>query len=785
MNIGRSLPRREDANLLSGAGTFLDDLKPDAVTYARFVRSAVAHARILGVDTTAARQCDGVLAVLTATDLDLPPLEAPLENPAAGRLPRPMLAREVVRFAGEPVAVVVAETPHLAADAAERVVVDLEELPVVVSVDDALRDAAPRLHEHPTNVLYDASFAAGDVEGAFAAADVVIERTFTTPRQSALPLEPRGVLAEPTETGLHVHASTQVPHLLHRVLVEVLDLPRDKIRVRCPDIGGGFGLKAHVYPEEVVTCAAARLVGRPVKWVEDRNENLVASCHARDQRVGVRVAADRDGRLLAVDADVVCDIGAYGVYAHGHILEAAGTPSMIPGPYRLGAYRFRSRAVVTNKCPLGAYRGVGLPVAAFVHERVMDLVAAACGKDRAAVRLANLVPAAAMPFTSLTGHTYDSGDYPKALTTALDAIGYADFAAERGRAAGEGRLLGIGFACYVEYTAVNSKAFAARGMRAIPGFDSAHAALRSEGVVHLWTTLPAIGQGTETTFAQLAADAFGIPHTGVVVQKVDTGVGKLEGTGVFASRSAISGGGAIISACGELRRRVLDDAAEMLEAAVDDLVLTGDGIQIAGVPHVVVTLAELASRAPPERYQVSERFDPPAVSYPYGTHACVVEIDAGTGRVTVLRYVIVDDCGTLLNPRIVEGQVHGAVTQGIAGALYEWMRYSDNGQPQTASLMDYQVPTAADVPRFTALHLTTQSPHAPHGVKGVGEGGTVAPGAAIANAISDALGGECNELPATPPKMVDLTRRAQVATSVRPELDRPDAAYVATPGSER
>jgi aerobic carbon-monoxide dehydrogenase large subunit len=781
MNVGMSLPRREDANLITGAGAFLDDLKPGAVTYARFVRSSVAHARILGVETAAARQCDGVLVVLTAADLDLPPLEPPLENPAAGRLPRPMLARDVVRFVGEPVAVVIAETPRLAEDAAELVVVDVEELPVVASVDEALLDGAPRLHEHTTNVLYDASFGTGDIEATFAAADVVIERTFTSPRQSALPLETRGVLAEPTKACLHVHASTQVPHLLHRVLAEALDLPHNEIRVMCPDVGGGFGLKAHVYPEEVITCAAARLVGRPVKWVEDRTECLIASCHARDQRIGVRIAADRDGHLLAVDANIVCDIGAYGVYAHGHILEAAGTPSMIPGPYRLGAYRFRSRAVVTNKCPLGAYRGVGLPVATFVHERVMDLIANACGKDRAAVRLANLVPPTAMPFTSLTGHTYDSGDHPKALSMALEAIGYADFAAERERAVAQGRLLGIGFACYVEYTAINSRAFAARGMRAILGFDSAHVALRSDGVVHLWTTLPAIGQGTETTFAQIAADALGVALTGVVVHKVDTGVGKLEGTGVFASRSATSGGGAIISACGELRRRVLADAAEVLEAAVDDLVLTGDGVQIAGVPQVFATLAELASRAPKERYQVGESFDPPAASYPYGTHACVVEVDAGTGRVRLLRYVVADDCGTQLNPRIVEGQVHGAVTQGIAGALYEAIRYSDNGQPQTASLMDYSVPTADDVPAFTVIHLTTPSPHTPHGVKGVGEGGTIAPGAAIANAISDAVGGECNELPATPPNVLDLMRHAQRAASLRSKPDPSRPAYATTP----
>ena len=405
-NIGRSPPRREDANLITGAGTFVDDLRPDTVAYARFVRSSMAHARILRIDTSAARRSDGVVAVLTATDLNLPPLEAPLDNPAARRLPRPMLAHNVARFAGEAFALVIAESPRLAEDAAEQVIIDLEELPVIASVDDALAEDAPRLHEHATNVLYEASFLAGSVDAAFASAAVVIERKFISPRQSAFPLETRGVLAEPTESGLCVYASTQVPHLLQRALAEALAVPRDEIRVKCPDVGGGFGLKAHVYPEEIVTCAAARLIRRPVKWVEDRTECLIASCHARDQRVTVRIAADRDGRLLAVDADVVCDIGAYGVYAHGHILEAAGTPSLIPGPYRLGAYRFRSRAVVTNKCPLGAYRGVGMPVAAFVHERVMDLVATACGKDRAAVRLENLVPPAAMPFTSLTGHKY-------------------------------------------------------------------------------------------------------------------------------------------------------------------------------------------------------------------------------------------------------------------------------------------------------------------------------------------------------------------------------------------
>ena len=784
MNIGKPLPRREDTRLLTGTGVFLDDLRPDGVTYARFVRSDVAHARILRVDAAAARACDGVLAVLTAADLDLPPLDARLTTPEARPLPRPMLARDVVRFVGEPVAVVVAASRRSAEAAAELVALELEELPALASIDDALRDGAPHLHAHPTNVLYDAHFTAGDVGGAFAAADVVIERTLTSARQSATPLETRRVLAEPTAAGLVVHISTQVPHMLHQVLAEVLALPRDAIRVTCPDIGGGFGLKAHVYPEEVVTGVAAHRLGRPVKWVEDRTECFIASCHARDQRIVVRVAADRDGRLLAIDADVLCDIGAYGVYAHGHILEPAGTPSMIPGPYRLGAYRFRSRAVVTNKAPLGAYRGVGLPVATFVHERVMDLVATACGKDRAAVRLLNLIPPTAMPFTSLTRHTYDSGDHPKALTMALDAIGYAGFAVERKRAAAQGRLIGIGFACYVEYTAVNSRAFAARGMREIPGFDSAHAALSPDGIVHVWTTLPAIGQGTETTFAQLAADALGIPYSSVVVEKVDTAVGKLEGTGVFASRSAGVGGGAIVSACGELRRRLLADAAERLEVAVDDLVLTGAGVQIAGVPHEPLTLAELASRAPPERYRVSERFDPPAVSYPYGTHACMVEIDADTGRVRLLRYVVVDDCGTLLNPRIVEGQVHGAVTQGIAGALYEQIIYSDNGQPLTASLMDYQVPTADDLPSFTTLHLTTQSPHAPHGVKGVGEGGTVPAGAAIANAISDALGSECNELPAKPPNVLTLMRRARPTAHPRSVPVRPATGHAATAGGE-
>jgi carbon-monoxide dehydrogenase large subunit len=716
-----------------------------------FVRSPLAHARIAGIDTADAAILPGVAAVITAADLDAGPLVAPMANAAAASTPRPLLADGCVRFVGEPVAAVAAASRYAAEDAAELVTVELDPLPAVSALRGAVAGDPATVDGYESNVLYDASGETGDVDGAFARAAVVVERTFVNPRYTAVPIEPRGAVAVPKGDGVRMWASTQAPHKLAQVVAELLGLGTDSVVVVVPEVGGGFGQKAHAYPEEILVAWLARRLGRPVRWTEDRAENLVASSHARDQEVHVRAAADRDGTLLAVESDVVCDTGAYGVYPHGHILEALGTPSMIPGPYRLASYRFRSRSVATNKCPEGAYRGVGLPVSSFVHERLMDLLAIELGVDRAEIRRRNLLRPDELPYQTVTGQRYDSGDYAAALERALELIGYEEFGAEQRAARTRGRLIGLGLACYVEYTGVNSRVFSGRGMVGIAGFDGAHVALDGEGAVTVWTTLPPIGQGVETTFAQIAADELGIEPGSVRIARADTSVGALNGTGTFASRSAISGGGAIRDACAELVRRLREDAAERLEADPGDIEIAAGEAHVAGSPASAVRVAELVAAAgSAERYRVSATFDPPAVAYPYATHACRVDVDAETGNVRVERYVIVEDCGRLVNPLIVDGQVHGAVAQGLGGTLLEAVVYDAEAQPLTASLMDYLVPTAAEMPVLRVEHLETPAPETPNGAKGVGEGGTLGPPGAVTNAVCDALGVEINELPLTP-----------------------------------
>jgi carbon-monoxide dehydrogenase large subunit len=749
--IGRSLPRVEDGPLLTGRGVFVDDLPVDGVLHVAFLRSPFAHARIQAIDLSAARAVPGVVAVLAAADLDLDTLHPPLENPDAFSPPRPMLAGDRVRFVGEPVALAAATSRYVAEDALELVGVDYEPLPIASDIRAALAEHAPRLHEHPTNVLFTMAVDSGGVDEAFAEAAATVERSFVNPRYCASPIEPRGVLAVPDAGGVEVWASSQAPHRYQTILVELLGVEPDQVRVRVPDVGGGFGQKAHVYPEEVLVPWLALRLGRPVKWIEDRTENLLASSHARGQELTVRAAADAEGRLLALDADVLCDQGAFGMFPHGPILEALGTPLMIPGPYRVGAYRARARTVSTNRCPEGAYRGVGLPVAALVHERLMDELARELGLDRAEIRRRNLYRADELPVTTLTRQRYDSGDYPRALDAALDAIGYASFPARRDAAREDGRLLGLGISSYVEYTGINSFVFKLRGMVGILGFDGARLELREDGGLDLWTTLPTNGQGLHTTFAQLVAQSVGVEPAVVDVHRPDTGVGGLSGTGTFASRSAIAGGGAIQAAAAELRARLLEDAATRLESSPDDLELAAGAVRIVGSSRAI-PLVELAAGAG-DRYRISEHYDPLAVAYPYATHACIVEVDAETGGVAIQRYVVVEDCGTLINPAIAEGQTHGATAQGIGGTLFEEIVYDADAQVLTGSFADYLLPTASDLPDFEVSHLEIPAPDSPFGAKGVGEGGTLAPPGAIANAVADALGVELNELPLTPERV--------------------------------
>ncbi len=750
--------------MLTGQGSYIDDVSCADALAVHFLRSPVAHARVTAIDTMPAGALAGVMAVVTAADLDIGPLLPPLEIPGVTLTPRPLLAQGAVRFVGEPIAAIVASSNYVAEDAAELIGLELDPLPPISCLEDALAEGATPVSGYPSCVLYEATVGSGDVEAAMATAAVTVERTFVNPRCCAMPIEPRGALAVPDGDGVRVWSSTQAPHKLAQVLAELLRMERSQVTVLVPDVGGGFGQKAHVYPEEIVATWLALRLGRAIRWTEDRADNLLASSHARDQVVRVRAAAAADGTLLAMDADVVCDTGAYGVYPHGHVLEALGTPAMIPGPYRVGAYRARSRSVATNKCPEGAYRGVGLPVSAFVHERLMDILATELGLDRAEIRRRNLLTSAEMPYTSLTGQPYDSGDYGRALTAALDAIGYDSFESEREHARAEGRLLGLGLCCYVEYTGINSRVFQGRGMVGIAGYDGAHVSIDDDGRVTVWTTLPAMGQGVETTFAQLVADGLGVAYDDVAIARADTSVGGMHGTGTFASRSAIAGGGAIDQACTVLRERLREDASEKMEANPADLEVADGVVYVVGSPASGLSVAELVRAAEdPDRYRTSATFDPPAVAYPYATHACRVEVDPETGDIEIDRYVVVEDCGRMVNPLIVAGQVHGAVAQGIGGALYESLIYDSQGQLLTASLLDYIVPTAMEIANLEVHHLEIPAPGTPNGVKGVGEGGTLGPPAALANAVSHALGVEFNELPLTPERVQAGWHRREAA----------------------
>ncbi|HET8757822.1 MAG TPA: xanthine dehydrogenase family protein molybdopterin-binding subunit [Solirubrobacteraceae bacterium] len=749
MALGARLLRVEDRPLLAGDGRFVDDVHVEGALEAAFVRSPVAHGRLVSAGVDGLLDLDGVEAVLTAADLGLGALEPPNVNPGVSPPAQPVLATGAVRFAGEPIAVIFARDRYVAEDARDAARPEIDELEPLVDPRRAIAADAPQIHEGHSNLVVDTAQEAGDVDAAFAAAGVVVERTFRTPRHSAMPIEGRGVVAVPDGRGLRIWSSSQVPHKLRLLIAELLALDPADVRVISPDVGGGFGVKAHVYPEEVVLAAAALRLGRPVKWVEDRVENLASAAHARKQEVTVRAAMSGDGELLALDVDMLCDQGAYGPYPHGVSLEALTTSGMLPGPYRLRDFRVRARTALTNTAPTGAYRGVGFVIATFVHERLMDVLAREVGLDPAEVRRRNLIRADEMPYTSATRQPYDNGDYARALETALERIGYADFAARRRAAAANGRRLGLGVACYVEPTGMNSRVFEMRGMIGIEGVDSAHVEMDGDGRLRVWTTTPSIGQGTTTTMAQLAAEALGVEPSAITIEHCDTGAAELKGTGTFASRSAASAGGAVTGACTTIRERLIEDAAGRLEAAEHDLEIVDGEVRVVGSPQTGVAIGELAA-ADPDRYRLSTTFDPPQTVYPYATHACMVSVDEETGAVAIERYVIAEDCGRIINPVIVEGQVHGATAQGVGGALYERHDYDEDGQLRTASLLDYLVPTAVEVPALELLHLELPTDVNATGVKGVGEGGTIGSAAAVANAVSDALGREFNAFPIGP-----------------------------------
>ncbi|MBI1727837.1 MAG: xanthine dehydrogenase family protein [Candidatus Rokubacteria bacterium] len=728
------------------------------------MRSVYAHAEVRRVVTDRARQAPGVAAALSGQDLPewVRPLAPRLEGPGFWPSEWSALAPERVCFVGEPVAALCAESPAQAADACDLVEVDYEPLAPIVDVDSALAPGAPLLHEDvPGNVLFRRDYSHGDVDGAFARAAVVLREMFCHGRCSPSPLEPRGIIASWEGERLTVWTGTQAPHILRTSLARAFHLPDGHVRVIVPDTGGSFGQKMHVLPEDLAVAALAWTAGRPVKWIETRRENLAAASQAREGSVDIEAAADRDGILLALRARVVSDNGAYHIHPLTAALEPPGTAGIIPGPYRTPAYAWEALAVATNKPPLGAYRGVGMTMGAFVMERTLDLLAGRLGLDPAEIRRRNLLARDAYPFTSAAGFVYDSGDYPKGLEVALELAGYDALKRERDEARTRGRLLGVGISCYTEYTGMGAATYRRRGMVEVPGPESARVSVEADGSVRCLLSFSSQGQGHATTAAQIVADQLGVPLERVVVSQPDTDETP-EGSGTFASRGAIAQQGAAGVAAGALKAKILAAAGGLLEASPADLALNGDRVSVRGMPDRGVTLAEVAGVVGPGSLEVTERFDPSGPTFSGAVHVASIEVDAETGRVTVRRYVVVEDCGPVINPMIVEGQIHGAVAQGIGEALGERLVYDGSGQLLTGSLMDYALPAAADLPSFTLGHLETPSPLTPGGRKGMGEGGTIGAPAAIANAVADAvkpLGVRVTSLPILPEALVSRKPR--------------------------
>jgi carbon-monoxide dehydrogenase large subunit len=732
-----------------------------------FVRSPHAHALIRAVDASAARALDGVVGVFTADDLRAVarPLQPRLEGDGFTPTAWPILADGRANFCGEAVAAVVATSPSVAADARERVRVEYEPSPAIASIDAAL--AADR-------VLFRRRHRQGDVDGAFASAPLVLRETFEHARCAPSPLEPRGIVAGWDGETLSVWASTQTPSIMRTALATALGLPETRVRVVAPDVGGAFGLKTHVFPEDVAVGALARVLERPVKWIEERRESLAAASHARAQRMEVEVAAGLDGVLQGLRARAVSDGGAYHIYPLTGALEPLGSAAILPGPYRTPAYAWEAVTVLTHKPPLGAYRGVGMTMGAFVMERVVDMVAERLGLDPAEVRRRNLIAREAYPFTSASGMTYDSGDFPKALEQVLAAVDYAGLRREQAAARAARRLVGVGLACYTEYTGMGAQVFRRRGMSHVPGIEAATVTMGADGTVSCALSFPSQGQGHATTLAQLVADRLGVSMDAIRVLPVDT-LAAPRGSGTFGSRGAVCMIGSAARAAELVRDKLRTLAAHRLEAGAADVAIENGRAWVRGLPDRAVAVAELArlAYAPPlgglpdgvsPGLEATVYFDPPGPTFSGAVHVAVVEVDRETGRVALRRYALVEDCGPVINPMIVDGQIHGAVAQGIGEALLEAVVHGDDGQLLTATLMDYALPKAEDVPAFEVGHLETPSPLTPGGVKGMGEGGTIGAPAAIANAVADAvrgLGIRITALPIRPEVLAGGSRTVQ------------------------
>jgi carbon-monoxide dehydrogenase large subunit len=771
--VGASIKRREDPELVTGTGNFVDDAPRTSILHMYILRSTQAHARILGIETARAREADGVAAVFTGKDLRSE-FQAPLpvtpcfvpDKKAPAQYP---LATDKVRYVGEPVAIVLAGSKSAAEDAAERIEVRYDPLPPVTDIEKAIEKGASIIHEDiGTNLSYDTKFSAGDIEAAFREADITIKQRLIQQRLIPIAVEGRGVVADykPFANTLTVWTSTQIPHFVKVWLAVILGIPESQVRVVAPDVGGGFGSKIRVYPEEMLTALASRKTGRPVKWIEDRNENMRATHHGRSQIWDVEVAAKKDGTVLGVRATQWLDLGGYctqfGTFQVLGVLVGQG-------PYKLKAYDGRAIGVFTNRTPTDAYRGAGRPEATYMIERVMDLVAARTGVDPVEVRRKNFIPKAEMPFTNCLGLTYDSGDYDLTLDKALEMVDYKAFRREQAEKRKQGKYLGIGFSTYLEICGLGPAA-ATQAATGVSLWGMSVVNMHFTGKVTAIIGSSPHGQGHETTCSQVVADVLGIPVADIDVVHGDTAIGPM-GMDTYGSRSTALDANAVHLSAVKVREKARRIGAHLLEAADEDAVYENGKVFVKGTPSKAVTIQEIAvaafqtNRIPKGMeggLEATTFFDPDNFVWPFGAHVAVVEVDGETGATRVIRYVAVDDVGTRINPMVVDGQLHGGIAQGIGQALLEEGVYDQDGQLRSGTLVDYLVPTAADLPDFELAATVTPSPVNPLGVKGVGEAGTIASSPAVIGAIVDALrpfGVSHLDMPASPEKVWHLMHK--------------------------
>lgn len=756
---GARVRRKEDPRLITGSATYVDDVRLPGMTHLVVVRSPYAHARINGIDSSRAQAMPGVLAVITGEALRAVcgPLSTASEgggSDGTGKIPKPpiyAMATDTVRYVGEPVAAVIAMAPDTARDAADAVDVDYVLLSPVVDPEQARQPGAPQLYDQiENNVGMRWSRTEGEVEDAFERAAVVVKQRIRSQRLAGVPMEGRAVVAAPDGAtgGLIVWTSTQAPHWSRNDIAKALGLGQNEVRVIAPEVGGAFGVKIGAYPEDFIVAAAAVMLKRPVKWIETRTESFQATHHGRDQIADIELAAGRDGTIAALRLNVLQDLGSH---PKGTDLPEL-TGKMATGCYVIPAVEFRAEGVYTTTMAVGAYRGAGRPEAAYYIERAIDLLAGELGMDPAEVRRVNFIPPERFPYQAAPGVEYDSGNYARALNTALDAAGYRELRREQKAQREQGRYLGIGLASYVEICAFGP-------------WESSTVRVEPGGAVTVFTGISPHGQGQETSFAQLVADHLGADFDRVVVHHGDTG-NTPQGNGTMGSRGLVLGGGALMLSLDKLREKACRIAAHLLEASPEDVELAEGNYRIKGALDRGVSLARIAKAAyggssalPPDiepGLETTDFFRPEGETFPFGTHLAVVELFRETGEIKLLRYVSIDDCGTIVSPLLVEGQVHGGLAQGIGQALFEEIRYDDNGQLLTGSLLDYTLPKAANLPMFETGHTETRTPHNPLGVKGIGEAATIGSTPAVANAVIDALapfGIRHLDIPFTPEKI--------------------------------